>query len=277
MIIASILVFGLILSSATRIPRLPEDIVHVNTTNEKITMLFQTVPHIELMVLELVINSFLFLDIVLRFSVSMRKLVFMRCPLNIIELLSVLASYFIIQAEMNPKLFNSIFNFSASSYSTPIASFFFGIRVIRILRLAHHANEMKILCMCIKSSRSEMLFLVILFVSCSLLFGTCIYSAEFMTPGIFETFFISVWWAVITMTTIGYGDIVPKSILGYIVGTFTAVVGIIIMAMPIAVLSSKFSTYYKSYRIAEKVNKEKKALKPQKMYIEDISEHEDFR
>ena len=46
------------------------------------------------------------------------------------------------------------------------------------------------------------------------------------------------------MTTVGYGDSVPKSALGYVVGTLCAFAGIIILALPIAVVATNFNDFY---------------------------------
>jgi voltage-gated potassium channel len=48
------------------------------------------------------------------------------------------------------------------------------------------------------------------------------------------------WWAIVTMTTIGYGDEVPETALGKILACFTALFGILIIALPVAIVGNKF-------------------------------------
>ena len=54
----------------------------------------------------------------------------------------------------------------------------------------------------------------------------------------------SFWWAVVTMTTVGYGDAVPDSIPGYFVGGAAAVMGVIILSLTSSILGSTFQQYY---------------------------------
>ena len=52
------------------------------------------------------------------------------------------------------------------------------------------------------------------------------------------------WWAFVTMTTVGYGDIVPVTSMGKIIGAITIVCGILLIALPVAIVGSKFQEVY---------------------------------
>jgi voltage-gated potassium channel Kch len=57
----------------------------------------------------------------------------------------------------------------------------------------------------------------------------------------FRYVIVAMWWAVVTMTTVGYGDMYPRSRLGHIVGSMCAMTGLLVLAMPIAVIAGKFN------------------------------------
>ena len=66
------------------------------------------------------------------------------------------------------------------------------------------------------------------------------------------------WWAVITMTTVGYGDVYPKSLLGRILGAICACVGVLIVALPVSVIGSNFTLFYSHAQAQLKLPKKKR-------------------
>lgn len=82
-----------------------------------------------------------------------------------------------------------------------------------------------------------------------LIFSTMIYYAERKntTEGgeMFSTIPMGFWWSIITMTTVGYGDVYPTTPIGYIVGTACAVCGVLLVALTIPVISNNFTLFYR--------------------------------
>ena len=90
-----------------------------------------------------------------------------------------------------------------------------------------------------------------------LVFSTLIFYAErkgpMMESDTFPTIPIGFWWSIITMTTVGYGDISPKSALGYCIGAICALCGVLLLALTIPVLSNNFALFYIHARTREQI------------------------
>ena len=88
------------------------------------------------------------------------------------------------------------------------------------------------------------------------LFSSLAYYAEEQVPGTrFESIIAAFWWAIITMTTVGYGDMYPKTTLGQVIGSMCCVSGILFIALPIPTIVSNFSAYYKDHMNKERLTK----------------------
>lgn len=118
------------------------------------------------------------------------------------------------------------------------------IRLILFLRLERQISTLRVLIMSVKGSYKELCLLLISFGMATMIFSTLIYYAEIHTDESFDSIQICMWWSVITMTTVGYGDKVPSTSIGYIIGVFCAICGLLLLAMPIAIIASNFSEYY---------------------------------
>ena len=96
------------------------------------------------------------------------------------------------------------------------------------------------------------------------IFASLVYYAERIqvNPGNdFESIPLGLWWALVTMTTVGFGDMVPKTYLGMFVGAMCAMAGVLVVALPVPVIVSNFAMLVenhtgclkiKSYRVSKK-------------------------
>ena len=64
---------------------------------------------------------------------------------------------------------------------------------------------------------------------------------------------IGFWWSIVTMTTVGYGDIIPKTGLGYLVGSLCALTGMLITGLPIPVIANSFHLYCTYAKLKDKL------------------------
>jgi len=113
------------------------------------------------------------------------------------------------------------------------------VRLFRILKLNRYSAAMASIGRVIKEKRRELsgsfFFVALLMVISSLLMYAIEHDAQ---PQVFKNAFSGLWWAVATLTTVGYGDIYPVTVLGRIIGAFIAILGIAAVAIPTGIISS---------------------------------------
>lgn len=114
------------------------------------------------------------------------------------------------------------------------------LRIFRILKLTRYFSEGVIIVNALKSSRvkiSVFLFSVMILV---LLIGTMMYLIEGPEAG-FTNIPISMYWAIVTLTTVGYGDIAPVTSIGRILASMLMIVGYAIIAVPTGIVTSELT------------------------------------
>ena len=116
------------------------------------------------------------------------------------------------------------------------------LRLFRLFKLARYSDPMQTLGEVFKAKAGDLavaffiLFIVLIFAS------TLMYHAEHQAqPEIFSSIPASMWWGIITLTTIGYGDTYPVTVMGKIVGGAVAVLGIAVYAIPTGIMASAFT------------------------------------
>ncbi len=114
------------------------------------------------------------------------------------------------------------------------------LRLFRILNLHQYVGESHNLTMALRASRTRIsVFLFAILIICVVL-GTVMYLVEGRTNG-FTSIPRSVYWAIVTLTTVGYGDIAPKTITGQIIASFIMILGYAIIAIPTGIVTSELS------------------------------------
>lgn len=114
------------------------------------------------------------------------------------------------------------------------------LRVFRILKLARFIGESNILVKSLKASRARIsVFLFFVLILCVIL-GTVMYLIEGGENG-FTSIPRSVYWAIVTLTTVGYGDISPTTPLGQFIASVVMILGYAIIAIPTGIVSSEMT------------------------------------
>ena len=137
---------------------------------------------------------------------------------------------------------------------------------MRIFKLARRSVGLQSIAHTVRTSWKDLGLLFMLVGMGMLVFGSLLY---FIENEVDDTGFSSIpqgmWWAVQTLTSLGYGDFTPQTLLGKIVGSLCAVCGVLVMALPIPIVVDNFADYY-----SEQKKLEAKELKEEEMAKEAV-------
>jgi potassium voltage-gated channel KQT-like subfamily protein 5 len=164
-----------------------------------------------------------------RYQGVVGRLRFVKCPFCIIDIVTIFASIIVLSG------------FGGQVYA---ASALRGLRffqILRLVRMDRRGGTWKLLGSVVYAHRQELLttlyiaFLILVFSS------FIMYLAEKDVNKDFESFAHALWWGVITLCTVGYGDITPKTWQGKMIASFSAIAGISFFALPAGILGSGFA------------------------------------
>lgn len=114
------------------------------------------------------------------------------------------------------------------------------LRVFRILKLHQYVGESQKLMNALRASRTKIfVFLFAIIIICVLL-GTVMFLVEERESG-FTSIPKSIYWAIVTLTTVGYGDIAPQSVAGQFIASFIMILGYAIIAIPTGIVTSEMT------------------------------------
>ncbi len=114
------------------------------------------------------------------------------------------------------------------------------LRVFRILRLVRFNNESAFLMSALKSSGYKILLFLMSVLFLVTILGTIMYVVEGGQAG-FISIPQSMYWAIVTVTTVGYGDLVPQTVLGKFISSFAMMLGYAIIAVPTGIVTVEMS------------------------------------
>lgn len=114
------------------------------------------------------------------------------------------------------------------------------LRVFRILKLARYLGASNQLANAIKASRAKIAVFLFAVIIASVIFGTIMYLVEGEENG-FTNIPKSVYWCIVTLTTVGFGDIAPQTPLGQLIATVIMILGYGIIAVPTGIVSAEYT------------------------------------
>jgi voltage-gated potassium channel len=148
---------------------------------------------------------------------------FIRSPFGLIDLLAVLPFWFalFIPADLRVLLV---------------------FRIVRFLKLARYSPAMRSLLDAVYGERRALFGCFVILIGAALLAASIMHLVErHAQPDKFGTIPDAMWWAIVTLATIGYGDVVPVTLLGRVVASVTIFFGMIMVALPIGIVATAFA------------------------------------
>lgn len=186
------------------------------------------------------------LEYLLRLFSSPNKLHFALSFMNIVDVLAILPFYVSLTLTHLGARMMELTNVQQAVQALRI------MRIARIFKLARHSSGLQTLTYALKRSFKELGLLLMYLAVGIFVFSALGYTMEQSHP---ETLFKSIpqsfWWAIITMTTVGYGDIYPKTTLGKLNAAISFLCGVIAIALPIHPIINNFVRYYNKQRVLE--------------------------
>ncbi|KAK8393595.1 hypothetical protein O3P69_006722 [Scylla paramamosain] len=205
--------------------------------------------------IECVCNTWFTFEILIRLIASPNKFMFLKASVNMIDFIATLSFYVDILLQ----------KFASHLENADILEFFSIIRIMRLFKLTRHSSGLKILIQTFRASAKELTLLVFFLVLGIVIFASLVYYAERIQANPhndFNSIPLGLWWALVTMTTVGYGDMAPKTYVGMFVGALCALAGVLTIALPVPVIVSNFAMYYSHTQARAKLPKKRRRVLP---------------
>lgn len=181
--------------------------------------------------LESICISWFTLEFAMRFLSCPNKVQFMLSIPNLIDLAAIVPYY----VELALGEYNA----------NEIVHGFRLLRVSRLFKLARHLDELKVLAKTVRSTWRELFMIVFFIVITTAIFsGWTFYVEHDSQKESFSSIPASAWFIIVTITNVGYGDMVPVTIMGKFLGALCTLAGVLVIALPSPVIVTKFRLYY---------------------------------
>lgn len=167
------------------------------------------------------------------------RLRYILTPMALVDLASILPFYLAPFAESDTIIFRLLRIF----------------RLIRVMKFGRYHASMGILGRVFASRREELLISMMLVLALVMIASTLMYAVEHdAQPKVFSSIPASMWWGIVTMTTVGYGDVYPITPVGKVIAGISVLLGVGLFALPAGILSGGFAEELARSRAAEKNN-----------------------
>jgi voltage-gated potassium channel len=178
-----------------------------------------------LKILEWMFTILFLIEYILRIIASNKPFRYIFSFLGIIDFLSILPTFLGI--------------FLSGSHALMVLRSIRLIRIFRIFKLARYLNEATVIARAMRYSAPKITVFLVAVMSITIILGTLMYLFEGSENG-FTNIPKSIYWAIVTLTTVGYGDITPQTFMGQIISSIIMIMGYGIIAVPTGIVSGEF-------------------------------------
>ncbi len=184
--------------------------------------------HVEIVVTYIFVIDYLFRLLTADFKVKRGKLSFLLypfTPMAILDILSILPSLVLLDSDL------------ASIEMLVMFRSLRILRVIRVFKILRYSRNTSMIMNVFKRQKDPLMVVGGLVVGYVLVVALIMFNVE---PYTFDTFFDAVYWSVVSLTTIGYGDIFAQSLLGKVITVLSALMGVAVFALPAGIITAGY-------------------------------------
>ena len=129
------------------------------------------------------------------------------------------------------------------------------LRVVRVFKVMRYSKSLEIIGNVLRKSRDSLIAVCMLAAGYILVSSLIIFNFE---PDTFDSFFMALYWATVSLTTVGYGDIYPVSFVGRLIAMISSVFGIAIVALPASIITADYLSELKGKEDLDKKGMDEK-------------------
>ncbi|MDE5424349.1 ion transporter [Ancylomarina sp. DW003] len=224
--------YEIIFESDTKIGKLFDVLLLVIIVLSILLVILESVPSIErkysliLKILEWSITIIFSLEYCMRIWIVSKPKTYILSFYGIIDFLSILPSY--------------IGLFFVGTHGLMVIRALRLLRVFRILKLSRYTSGGAVIIRALKQSRYKISVFLFAVLTMVVIIGTIMYLIEGAENG-FTSIPRGIYWAIVTLTTVGYGDISPSTALGQFIASFAMIIGYAIIAVPTGIVTAELS------------------------------------
>ncbi len=174
---------------------------------------------------EWVLTIFFTMEYILRLYSVYKPMKYATSFFGIVDLLAILPTYLSLI-------------FTGSHYLLVIRALRL-LRMFRIFKLGHHISQGEIILKSLKASIPKITVFLYFVVLMTIIFGSVMYLVEGGTNENFDSIPRSIYWSIVTLTTVGYGDISPITPLGQFLASVVMILGYVVIAVPTGIVTAE--------------------------------------